>query len=65
MRGDEYGTTLLHRLASSHDNTETGDAERALIRAGADPNLLDKRGEPYSCRTFECMAKKTYRMSRP
>ncbi len=62
---DEYGTTLLHRLASSHDNTETGDAERALVRAGADPNLLDERGEPYSCRTFECMAKKTYRMSRP
>lgn len=40
------------------------DAERALIRAGADPNLLDEDGKPHDCRTFECLAKKTYRRER-
>ena len=40
------------------------DKERALIRAGADPNLLDSDGNPHGCRTFECMAKKTYRRER-
>lgn len=40
------------------------DWERALIRAGADPNLLDEYGKPHECRTFECMAKKTYRRER-
>ena len=38
------------------------DIERAFLRAGANPNLLDGRGRPYGCNTFECMAKKTYRM---
>lgn len=40
------------------------DMERAFIRAGADPNLPDGRGRSYGCSTFECMAKKTYRVGR-
>ncbi len=40
------------------------DQERALIRAGADPNLLGEHGNPHHCRTFECLAKKTYRLER-
>ena len=57
---DADGDTPLHYMYTVH----SGDVERALIRAGADPNLLDADGEPHTCNTFECMAKKTYRMER-
>ena len=40
------------------------DLERAFIRAGADPNLLNRYGEPYYCQTFECLEQKNYRKSR-
>ncbi len=54
------GDTPLHTRLHEHPD----DIERALIRAGADPNLLDGEGQPHVCRTFECMAKKTYRRER-
>ncbi len=56
----QYGYTALHHV----DWDRPPDVERALIRAGANPNLLDGDGDPYGCKTFECMAKKTYRMER-
>ena len=57
---DQDGNTPLDYLTVR----EPDDKERVLIRAGADPNLLDEYGNPHRCRTFECMAKKTYRRER-
>ena len=57
---DQDGDTPLDSMSVR----DSDDAERALIRAGADPNLRDDYGYPYICRTFECMAKKTYRRER-
>ena len=54
------GDTPLHDI----DHHDSDDAERALIRAGADPNLPDDHGNLPECRTFECLAKKTYRRER-
>ncbi len=60
---DQDGETPLH-YAYHHVSDDSADMERALIRAGADPNLPYESGRPYRCITFECMAKKTYRMER-
>ena len=57
---DQDGDTPLGFLS----HTDPADVERAFIRAGADPNLLDEYGNTHQCKTFECMAKKTYRMER-
>ena len=57
---DQDGETPLHEISIR----DSEDAERALIRAGADPNLSYDSGRPYRCRTFECMAKKPYRKER-
>ena len=58
---NQDGDTALHDI--DYDD-QPHDMERAFIRAGADPNLLDKNGYPHPCQTFECMAKKTYRVER-
>ena len=55
---DQGGYLAFHELYAGRPS----DMERAFIRAGADPNLLDGNGRPYSCNTFECIEKKTYRM---
>ena len=57
---DQGGNTPLHDI----DHYDSDDAERALIRAGADPNLSNDYGNLPECRTFECLAKKTYRRER-
>jgi len=58
---DQDGDIPLHSI----DPIETSaDVERAFIRAGADPNLLNGDGYPYRCNTFECLAKKNYRKNR-
>ena len=59
---EESGDTPLHRLRWT--SKYLGELERAFIRTGADPNLLDEGGRIYLCGTFECMAKKTYRRER-
>ena len=56
---DQYGAALHH--LSRRDRGPLEDIERALIRAGADPNLLNGDGKPHVCKTFECLAKKNYR----
>lgn len=56
---DLEGNTPFH-LASDNQRE---DMERAFLEAGADPNLLDRRGHPYPCSTFECLAKKRYRVT--
>ena len=61
---DQYGDTALHLVHHGYPINYPEDMERAFIRAGADPNLLDEKGIPYRCKTFECLAKKTYRRNR-
>ena len=55
---DQDGNLAFHELYGGRPS----DMERAFIRAGANPNLLDGRGRPHGCNTFECLAKKSYRM---
>ena len=60
---DHDGYSAFH-LSWFRDRGPIEEIERALIRAGADPNLLNGSGEPYICKTFECLTKKNYRMER-
>ena len=61
---DHAGHLTFHRRGHGSYKVVQVEIERALIRAGANLNLLNGDGEHYPCSTAECLRKKTYRQNR-
>ena len=57
---DNLGHLPFHRGGHGSHKVVQPAIERAFMRAGADPNLLDGNGEYYHCSTLECLEKKDY-----
>lgn len=61
---DQAGHLAFHHYGHGSYEMVQVEIERALMRAGANPNLLNGDGEHYPCSTAECLKRKDYRRAR-